>query len=237
MRKKTRPRGSGRPAGRPRTRSEPPPGTCAGTNVRKYGWYDDCVHVCWLGDGRYVALLKPLAFHQTQGTRTWTAPPGTLTDGASIPKIFWSVIGGPFEGKYRDAAVNHDYECCVQRNAWYDVHRMFYDAMMTRGVEEWRAKLMYFAVFFFGPRWPKPARRPQRGFTEGDIARAAQLFKTRKRISLTEIEELTPAALSRQALRIPSHIEGAEMLDDSRKIRAVDRKPPCTTSECGLPAA
>jgi len=128
---------------------------------RQYGRYDDCVNVCWLGNGRYMALLKPLVFHQTHGNRSWTAPAGTVTDGASIPQIFWSVptgryptapevIGGPFEDKYRDGAVNHDSECCVKQNAWRDVHRMFYDAMMTRGVEPWRAKLMYFAVFFFG---------------------------------------------------------------------------------------
>ena len=233
MAKRTRRPSSGRQSEARRKRKQPPsPGTCAGTNAPQYGRYDDCVHVCWLGDGRYVALLKPLVFHQAHGNRSWTAPAGTVTDGASIPQIFWSVIGGPFEDKYRDAAVSHDYDCCVQQNAWRDVHRMFYDAMMTRSVEPWRAKLMYFAVFFFGPRWPKPERRPKLGFTEGDIARAADLFRRRSPIQLDEIEQLTPGTLRAHSREIPLRVEGAPLLDDRKTIRAVDRKPPCTTSEC-----
>jgi len=36
------------------------------------------------------------------------APQGMITDGASIPRYFWRVIGSPFTGKYRRAAVFHD---------------------------------------------------------------------------------------------------------------------------------
>jgi len=201
-------------------------------NPGDYGSFEGCVHACWLKDGREMALLEPLVFHQTEGQRTWTAPVGTLTDGASIPPIFWSVIGGPYEGKYRDASVNHDYECCVQQNAWQDVHRMFYDGMMARGVELWRAKLMYFAVYFFGPRWPQPAAPPKRGFTEGDVARAADLFQGDPEITLESIEQLRPARLRAASPRIPPHIEGAKLLDDTRKIRAVTRTPPCLEPTC-----
>jgi hypothetical protein len=142
------------------------------------------------------------------------------------------VIGGPYEGKYRDASVNHDYECCVQQSAWQDVHRMFYDGMMARGVELWRAKLMYFAVYFFGPRWPQPAAPPKRGFSEGDVARAADLFQGEPEITLESIEQLSPARLRAASPRIPPHIEGAKLLDDTRKIRAVTRKPPCLEPTC-----
>jgi hypothetical protein len=185
-----------------------------------------------------MALLDPLVFNQTRGPTVWTAPAGTYTDGASIPSIFWSVIGGPFEGKYRDAAVNHDYECCVQQHRWQDVHRMFYDGMMARGVEFWRASLMYFAVYFFGPRWPKPVTLPKRGFTEGDIARAAELFKREVEfradpdLVLNRIEQLTPTRLRTASPGIPSHIEGAKLLDDTRKIRPVTRESPCLKTPC-----
>ena len=43
---------------------------------------------------------------------------------------------------------------------------MFYDAMITSGVEPLQAKIMYYAVFRFGPRWEE--RRimvPSRGFS------------------------------------------------------------------------
>ena len=43
--------------------------------------------------------------------KTWTAPKGAKVDGASIPQLFWTPIGGPFEGKYRYASVIHDTEC------------------------------------------------------------------------------------------------------------------------------
>lgn len=185
-----------------------------------------------------MALLEPLVFHQTRGERVWTAPVGTYTDGASIPQSFWSVIGGPFEGRYRDAAVNHDYECCAQQHPWQDVHRMFYDGMMARGVEDWLACLMYFAVYFFGPRWPKPAAPPKRGFTEGDIARAAHLFQESPEfrdngdVTLQRIEQLTRAKLRKRLPRIPRQIEGAELLHNQRKIRAVTREPPCLQPGC-----
>lgn len=203
----------------------------ASTEPRAYGWFEDCVRARWLDDGRYMALLEPLVFHQTQGNRIWTAPARTRTDGASIPPPFWLIIGGPFEGKYRDASVNHDYECCVQQNPWREVHRMFYDGMMARGEEAWRAKLMYLAVYFFGPRWPTTQTRPRRGFTEGDIARAAQLFRTNPETTLEDIEELTPAAVRSHSPRIPAHFEGARLLDDARKLRAVTRTPPCLEPE------
>src|ERR1035441_4686270 len=38
----------------------------------------------------------------------WKAPKGLVTDGASIPQIAWTPVGGPFEGLYRLAAVVHD---------------------------------------------------------------------------------------------------------------------------------
>jgi hypothetical protein len=128
--------------------------TVAREDPREFGYFEGPVRARWLPDGRLMTLLTPLVFHQKTVEVPWTAPVGTLTDGASIPEAFWSVIGGPFEGKYRDAAVSHDYECCVKAHVWQSVHRMFYAGMRANGEEAWLAKLMYFAVYFFGPRWP-----------------------------------------------------------------------------------
>jgi len=85
----------------------------------------------------------------------WIAPTGWVVDGASIPQFAWSLIGGPFEGKYRDASVLHDVACDQKRRPWEDVHEMFYWGMRASGVERWRAKIMYAAVYNFGPRWPR----------------------------------------------------------------------------------
>jgi hypothetical protein len=63
------------------------------------------------------------------------------------------LIGGPFEGKYRNASVVHDYYCAVRSADWRSVHRVFYRAMLVSGVSVRRAKVMYAAVYFAGPRW------------------------------------------------------------------------------------
>lgn len=66
----------------------------------------------------------------------------------------WSFIGGPFEGKYRNASVIHDVACDLALRRWEDVHEAFFNAMRAGGVEVIKAKIMYGAVYHFGPRWP-----------------------------------------------------------------------------------
>ena len=80
-------------------------------------------------------------------------PAGAVVDGASIPKVLWPVVGGPFEGKYRDASIIHDWYCDKRTRTWQATHRVFYDAMLVSGVRAKRAKAMYFAVRWAGPRW------------------------------------------------------------------------------------
>jgi len=112
------------------------------------------VEASWNATDRTMTLLKRLDYFDPSGV-DWDAPAGWKVDGASIPQFAWSIIGGPFEGKYRDASVLHDVACDRKTRPWEDVHLMFYNAMITSGVEGWRAKIMYAAVFHFGPRWPR----------------------------------------------------------------------------------
>ena len=101
---------------------------------------------------RHAHTLGPLSYFTQAGTE-WPVPVGSWLDGASIPQAFWSVIGGPFSGLYLEASVVHDYYCDHRVRQWRDVHRMFYEAMLCRGVGSFRAKVMYYAVYRFGPRW------------------------------------------------------------------------------------
>lgn len=117
-----------------------------------FGSYRGEPQTKWLSDGRNMQLLAPFAFVRTDGEE-WPVPTGAIVDGASIPRVFWSLIGGPFEGKYRDASIVHDHYCDTKTRAWKDTHRIFFEAMMTSGVRETRAKIMYYAVYKFGPRW------------------------------------------------------------------------------------
>lgn len=104
------------------------------------------------GKGRKMELLKDFSYTDPSG-RTWTAKAGYKTDGASIPPAFWSIVGGPFEGDYRMAAVIHDWYCFTEEKPWQDVHRVFYYASLAGGVTETKAKLLYVAVMAGGPKW------------------------------------------------------------------------------------
>ena len=117
-----------------------------------YGEFVGTVKAEWLDDGRKMRLLEDFAYVD-QWDHRWNAPKNWVVDGASIPRFAWTIIGGPFEGKYRNASVVHDVECDRKQSAWEDVHEMFYNAMRAAGVSEIRAKIMYAAVYHFGPRW------------------------------------------------------------------------------------
>jgi len=106
----------------------------------------------FLDDGRKIRLLAPYSYTDPAG-ETWTVPADTIVDGASIPQLFWSIIGGPLEGKYRNASVVHDFYCDEKTRPWQAVHRVFFDAMRESGVDDMQAKVMYYAVYAFGPRW------------------------------------------------------------------------------------
>jgi hypothetical protein len=99
-----------------------------------------------------MKLLDDFTYKDPSG-KLWTALKGTKIDGASIPRILWSVIGSPFTGGYRDASVIHDYYCQSKIEPWEATHDMFYYACLAGGVSETKAKTMWSAVYAAGPRW------------------------------------------------------------------------------------
>jgi hypothetical protein len=105
-----------------------------------------------VGDGVHWELLNEFGFSDRRNV-TWMVPQGAQVDGASIPQALWSIIGSPLTGKYVEASVIHDYHCDVRARPCEHVHRVFYEAMLVSGVSELRAKVMYAAVYFAGPRW------------------------------------------------------------------------------------
>jgi hypothetical protein len=106
-------------------------------------------------NGRSARLLRAITYHSpTQ--MDWPVPVDAWLDGASIPRAFWTIIGGPFEGKYRAASIVHDHYCITRTRTWRDTHRMFHDAMRCSEVSKAQATVMYYAVYRFGPRWSDP---------------------------------------------------------------------------------
>jgi hypothetical protein len=113
------------------------------------------VRVIWLkqdGPDRLMELLEDFKFFDPTG-KEWIAPKGRKIDGASIPRILWTVAGDPFIGDYRRASVLHDVACDDKVEPHKSVHRMFYDAMICDGVDPETAAKFYTAVRLFGPKW------------------------------------------------------------------------------------
>ena len=106
----------------------------------------------WLKDGRKMKLMEDFQFVDKAG-KTWAASEGSVIDGASIPKFFWTSIGPPFVGKYRRATVLHDVACVERSMPHEQVHKMFLEAMLADKTPKRLAKKMYFAVSSFGPKW------------------------------------------------------------------------------------
>ncbi len=124
----------------------------------KWGYYSGEPVTKWNPDGRTMTLLTELSYTDPQGL-IWDAPAGSVVDGASIPRYLWSIMGGPFEGKYRNASVLHDVAYGEHKRPWWDCDRMFYNAMRCSGVSVGEAKTMYYALYKFGRHWKFPIKR------------------------------------------------------------------------------
>jgi uncharacterized protein DUF1353 len=101
----------------------------------------------------------------------WIAPAGSEVDGASIPRSLWSLMGGPFEGKYRNASVLHDVAYDQKTRPWSQCDRMFYNAMRCSGVSAVDAGMMYYSLRKFGHHWKAPKAEPVKVGDES-VARA-----------------------------------------------------------------
>lgn len=102
-----------------------------------------------------MTLITELHYTDPEGV-VWVAPAGSVVDGASIPRALWSFMGGPFEGKYRNASVLHDVSYDQHTRSWQQCDRMFYNAMRCSGVTASEAKTMYYALYKFGRHWKRP---------------------------------------------------------------------------------
>ncbi|MFL6585098.1 MAG: DUF1353 domain-containing protein, partial [Chthoniobacterales bacterium] len=127
-----------------------------------WGYYSGPVDTRWNSDGRTMTLLNDLRYVDPKG-QIWNAPAGSVVDGASIPRPLWPFMGGPFEGKYRNASVLHDVSYDQKDRPPAECDKMFYEAMRCSGVGVTEAKTMYYALLHFGRHWKfgvKKAKRP-----------------------------------------------------------------------------
>jgi hypothetical protein len=102
---------------------------------------------------RVFALIKPFRYISSIGTIH--VPAGFLTDGASVPRVFWSIFD-PF-GPYFHAALVHDFLYSRQSSERYDLDRaeadeIFKEAMFNIGIGWATRETIYHAVRLFGWR-------------------------------------------------------------------------------------
>ena len=75
-------------------------------------------------------------------------PSGYITDGASIPKVSWLLVGTPYSPRFITAAIVHDYMC---DNSWEVglMSEIFKQLLVLSNVPSTTANLMYRAVYAY----------------------------------------------------------------------------------------
>ena len=147
--------------------------TSVAEQSHRWGYYSGAPVTRWDPDGRNMTLLSELRYTDPKG-ETWIAPAGSVVDGASIPRSLWSIMGGPFEGKYRNASVLHDVAYDQHNRPWEECDRMFYNAMRCSGVGAVEAGTMYYALYKFGHHWKFSVKKAKPLQKEKDLARNEQ---------------------------------------------------------------
>lgn len=100
-----------------------------------------------LTDGKRWKLIEPFSYYvDKKDGIIITVPAGFISDGASIPRIFWSIIGSPWTGKYISAAILHDYLYYMKTFSREKSDLIFLEAMKILGVSKLKRKIIYYAV-------------------------------------------------------------------------------------------
>jgi Protein of unknown function (DUF1353) len=212
--------------------------------TERYGAFVGTLNLEPLPDGIHMKVLARYSYTDSE-RHTLVANPGFTTDGASIPRELWTIVGSPFTGKYVGAAVIHDVGCDSHKYSWQTTHRMFYDAMMAEGVSENYAKLLYWGVRLGGPKWqeeevfadtlPKLKERIEasKGTQSGDITKIDNAggthhkgnFKVRVQIPIPSGKPLT----DKEVQDFMAHIEArAETKEGAISLDEIDTLTPLT---------
>lgn len=78
---------------------------------------------------------------------------GFETDGASIPRALWSVVGSPFDPRFMTAALGHDFmyqHHKILRLQRSEVDALFKETLIRDGVGKVKAFRFWLAVRLFG---------------------------------------------------------------------------------------
>lgn len=182
------------------------------TDANPGGEYYSTPKTEWLSDSDGMKLLEAFRYKDPAG-RMWTAPSGSVINGASIPRIAWAIVGSPYQMPYRDASIIHDHYCDSMERTWEETHRVFYDAMLTSRTSESEALIKYWAVVRGGPRWddhyrwsglwpfkvPRAGRDNDAAFAPSSVAKSAVLTTPSPMLEETLLAELNSITMQAEA--------------------------------------
>jgi uncharacterized protein DUF1353 len=123
------------------------------------------LHLYRFADEIY-ALTKPIAWTPAPDTKTnfprVDVPVGFITDFASVPRIFWSVL--PRDGRYTYPAIVHDYMYWVQKEPRSLADEIFKIGMEEFGIDFVTVNAIYWSVRAAGGwAWDDNAALKKRG--------------------------------------------------------------------------
>ena len=115
------------------------------------------------GDGINFCLLDDFGYEHSDG-KTITAPQKFITDFASIPREFYSVVGPPW-GKYGFIAILHDWLYYSQYTSKKYADDILMEGMKIAGVGVLQRDTIYEAVSKAGQSaWDANAKQKALGF-------------------------------------------------------------------------
>ena len=117
--------------------------------------------VCLIGDRLVFASAFVLLLETGGGVYKISLAEGYSWDGATIPRVWWSIMGHPLKQEFRLASLVHDWRC---EHAKTGAERMVGDALFLEllenaGLPRWRRIGMWVAVRV----WSLFFRRRERG--------------------------------------------------------------------------
>ena len=131
-----------------------------GANGAEQGGFEGRVVIERLDEGFVPSMrvVEDFGFRQAKG-KVWKVRRGEVFDGKGMPPLLCDLLGSPYEGSFRNAAMV--YESATQRmtEKWDEAQRMFFEAAVAEGVAVRDAKVMYLLLAVQGSRWEVPGSR------------------------------------------------------------------------------
>lgn len=110
-------------------------------------------------DYKNFRVLEEFSYYRTDDPKDIIiVPKGFVTDFASIPRLFWSILppsGSSKRNKYGKCAVLHDYlydKSCIYSVSRKEADEIFLEAMVAMKVSGFVRKLFYYMVRWFGKK-------------------------------------------------------------------------------------